>query len=51
MALFENWEMYQDNMAIAGDSEGALQDMADIYAESWEAASARAAASMEAIYS
>jgi TP901 family phage tail tape measure protein len=41
MALFENWDMFQNNMNIAENSEGALQDMADIYAESWEAASAR----------
>ena len=51
MALFENWDMFQSNMNIAENSEGALQDMADIYAESWEAASARVKASMEAIYS
>lgn len=50
MALFENWDMYQENMSIAGDSQGALQGMADIYTESWEAASARAKASMESIY-
>ena len=50
MALFENWDMFQNNMNIAENSEGALQDMADIYAESWEAASARVQASMEAIY-
>lgn len=51
MALFENWDMYQENMNIASDSEGSLQEMADIYAESWEAASARATAALESIYS
>ena len=50
MALFENWDMFQGNMNIAENSEGALQKMADTYAESWEAASARVQASMEAIY-
>lgn len=51
MALFENWDMYQQNMNIASSAEGSLQDMADIYAESWEAASARVKASMETIFS
>lgn len=50
MALFENWDMYQQNMNIAQNSEGALQGMADTYAESWEAASARVQASLEGIY-
>lgn len=50
MALFENWDMFQTNMNIAKNSEGALQNMADIYAESWEAASARVQASMEGIF-
>lgn len=50
MALFENWDMFQSNMNIAENSEGALQKMADIHAESWEAASARAKASMEGIF-
>ena len=50
MALFENWDMFQANMNIAENSEGALQNMADIYAESWEAASARVQASMEGIF-
>ena len=51
MALFENWDMFQANLNLAENSEGALQDMADIYAESWEAASARVQASMESIFS
>lgn len=50
MALFENWDMFQANLNLAENSEGALQDMADIYAESWEAASARVQASMEGIF-
>lgn len=51
MALFENWDMYQNNMNIAQNADGSLQEMADIYAESWEAASARAQAAMEGLYS
>lgn len=51
MALFENWDMYGQNMSIAQNADGSLQQMADTYAESWEAASARATASLEALYS
>lgn len=51
MALFENWDMYQENMGIAENSEGSLEKMAKTYAESWEAASNRVKASMETIYS
>lgn len=50
MALFENWDMYKENMAIAEGAEGSLQEMADVYAESWEAASSRTTASMEKIF-
>lgn len=50
MALFENWDMFQSNMNIAENSEGALQKMQDTYAESWKAASARVQASIEGIY-
>lgn len=51
MALFENWDMYNQNLNIANNADGSLQEMADIYAESWEAASARAKAAMEDLYS
>lgn len=51
MALFENWDMYQENMSIAGDSEGALDEMQNKWAEGWEAASNRVRNSMEGIYS
>jgi hypothetical protein len=51
MALFENWDMYQENMDISMDADGALQDMQDIYAESWAAASKRVKASLESVYS
>lgn len=50
MALFENWDMYQQNMTTAQTADGSLQNMADTYAESWEAASARVTASLENIY-
>ena len=51
MALFENWDMYQENMTIAGDSEGALDEMQNKWAEGWEAASNRVRNSMEGMYS
>lgn len=50
MALFENWDMYNQNLDIAANSEGALQEMQDIYAESWDAASKRVKASLESVY-
>lgn len=51
MALFENWDMYQQNMVISEDSAGALDKMQETWATSWEAASNRVRNSMEGIYS
>ena len=51
VSLMENWDAMEINLKIAGDSEGTLQEQADIYAESWEAAQNRVRASMESIYS
>ena len=51
VALFDNWDKYNQNIDYAEDSDGALQKMQDTYAESWEAASKRVKASMESIYS
>jgi hypothetical protein len=51
VALFDNWDKYNQNVGYAEDSDGALQKMQDTYAESWEAASKRVKASMESIYS
>lgn len=50
MALMENQDMYQKSMDIAENSEGTLQSQANIYAESWEAASKQVKASLEGIY-
>jgi TP901 family phage tail tape measure protein len=50
IALMDNWDFFQDNLAIAKDSEGTLQEQADIYAESWEAASKRVKSAAEQIY-
>lgn len=51
VALFDNWQMYKDDKAIAEDSKGALQKMQNTYAESWDAASKKVQSSMEKVYS
>lgn len=51
VALMDNWDKFQQNLGVAQNSEGALQEQADIYAESWEGASKRVKASMQGIYS
>ena len=50
MALMENWDYFKDNLQVAKDATGTLQEQADIYAESWEAAQKRVQASAQAIY-
>lgn len=50
IALMDNWDFFQENLASAYGAEGSLQEQADIYAESWEAARDRVRASAEDIY-
>ena len=50
MALMENFDFYKQNVKIAQNSEGTVQQQADIYAKSWEAAQKRVKASAESIY-
>ena len=50
IALMDNWESMQENLTTAYSSEGALQQQADIYAESWEGAQKRVQAAWEDIY-
>ena len=50
MALMENWDFFQENLTTAKGSEGTLQEQANIYAESWEAARKRVKAASESIY-
>jgi hypothetical protein len=50
MSLMENWDAMEVNLEIASNSEGELQKQADIYAESWEAATNRVKAAAESIY-
>ena len=51
ISLMDNWDVMQENLGTAYDSTGTLQEQADIYAESWEAARDRVQASLETIYS
>ena len=46
----DNWDDMEDNLQTAKTSDGTLQEQADIYAESWEAARDRVRAAAEAIY-
>jgi len=56
IALMNNWDSGDSdsmvaNLTTATNSTGTLQNQADIYAESWEAANKRVKASTEAVYS
>ena len=50
IALMDEWDYFKENLSAAKGSEGALNKQAEIYAESWEAASDRAKASAETIW-
>ena len=50
ISLMDNWDSMEQNLNIANASEGSLQKQQDIYAESWEAASERSKAALEALY-
>ena len=50
ISLMDNWDSMEQNLNIASTSEGSLQKQQDIYAESWEAASERSQAALEALY-
>lgn len=50
IALMDNWDFFQENLQSAYGAEGSLQEQADIYAESWEAARDRVTAAAEDIY-
>lgn len=51
ITLMDNWDFMQQNLQTSKDAEGTLQEQADIYAESWEAAEKRVRAAFEEIYS
>ncbi len=50
VALMDNWDFMKQNQQIAAGAEGTLQNQADIYAESWEAAQKRVKAATESLY-
>ena len=55
VALMENWDKGDSDSMVANldtayNSTGALQEQADIYADSWEAAQDRVAAAAESLY-
>ena len=50
IALMESWDDVEKNLQTAQNSEGTLQNQADIYAESWEAAQKRVKAAAQGIY-
>lgn len=50
MTLMNNSDFFRQNVETAKGSEGSLQEQADIYAESWEAAQKRVKAAAQAIY-
>ena len=50
IALMDNWDFFKENLAMAQDADGALEQQAEVYAESWEAARDRTKAAAEDIY-
>ena len=50
VALMDNWQYFQENLATAKGATGALEKQQKIYEESWQAASDRVRASLEGIY-
>lgn len=51
ISLMDNWDVFKENLAMSKTSEGELAAQAEIYAQSWDAASKRVEASLEDIYS
>ena len=50
IALMDNFDFYQKNLSAAQNANGSLQEQADIYAESWEAARDRVKSAAQDIY-
>ena len=50
IALMDHFDYYKENLARAQSADGSLQKQADIYAESWEAASNRVKAAAQGVY-
>ena len=50
VSLMDNWDSFQTNLKTAQQAQGTLQNQADIYAQSWEAASNHVRVASETIY-
>lgn len=50
IALMDNYDFYKQNQSIASGAEGTLTEQAEIYEQSWEAASKKAKTSLESMY-
>lgn len=50
ISLMDNWDFMEQNLQVAYNSEGTINEQADIYAESWKAAKNRTKAALEDIY-
>lgn len=50
IALMDNWDFMQENLRTIAKASGTLDEQAQIYAESWEAAKKRVQAAAEGIY-
>ena len=50
MNLMENWDYFQELVSVSKNSSGTLNEQAQIYAESWEAASKKVKASLEGLW-
>lgn len=50
MNLMENWDYFQELVSVSKNSTGTLNEQAQVYAESWEAASKKVKASLEGLW-
>lgn len=50
IALMDNWDFMKENLEIARNAVGTLNEQQKIYEESWEAANKRLKASFESLY-
>lgn len=50
ITLMDNWQDFQNNVVTSQLAEGTLQQQADIYAKSWEAAQQRVKTASQGIY-
>lgn len=50
VSLMDNWDIFEQNLQTAYSSAGSLDEQAEIYSESWQAAAKRVKASFQDIY-